>query len=454
MTGSLAHSTATVIAARAVMGVGAAMIMPATLSLLTATFPRRERARAITLWTATSGLAIAAGPLLAGRLLESHAWGFTFLINVPVAGVAVLAALALVPPSRAAVASRLDLVGGLLSIVFLASLVYMIIEGPRFGWGAAAIGAAVLAGLGLAGFVAWELRHPRPLLDVRRFTDRAFAGANLAVTLFFLAAFGSIYYLTQHLQFVLGYGPLATGVRLLPLAGAVFAGAAVTGVLTPRAGMKVTVIVGMALGTAGILLLTRVGDGSGYGDFLAPLLLLGLAIGLSVSPCTDAIMGAFPEKQLGVGGAVNDTSLELGGSLGIAILGSILAGSYTSGIDAAVGGRLPARAATRPARPSAAPSPWPGRSPLPGRPRPSYGRPTTRSRTPSRTPAWSAASSSAPARSSSPCCCPAGAGPPPRARPRTTCGRRCPPERPQRGEGPGGPPSARSGRARRRERPL
>jgi MFS family permease len=254
VTGSLAHSTATVIAARAVMGAGAAMIMPATLSLLTATFPRRERARAITVWTATSGLAIAAGPLLAGRLLEGHAWGFTFLINVPVAGVAVLAALALVPPSRAAVSGRLDLVGGLLSIVFLASLVYMIIEGPRFGWGATAIGAAFLAGLGLAGFVAWELRHPRPILDVRRFTDRAFAGANLAVMLFFLAAFGSIYYLTQHLQFVLGYGPLATGVRLLPLAGAVFAGAAGTGVLTSLVGGVIlgigTVVVALLLPSA------------------------------------------------------------------------------------------------------------------------------------------------------------------------------------------------------------
>lgn len=345
VTGSLAHSTAAVIAARAVMGVGAAMIMPATLSLLTATFPPRERPRAITAWTATSGLAIAAGPLLAGRLLEGHSWGLTFLINVPVAVVAMVAALALVPPSRADVRGRLDLVGGLLSILFLASLVYMIIEGPRFGWGTGAVTAAVLAAVGLAGFVAWELRHPRPILDVRRFGDRAFAGANLAVLLFFLAAFGSIYYLTQHLQFVLGYGPLATGVRLLPLAGAVFAGAAATGVLTPRLGMKTTVLVGMALGTAGILLLTRVGDGSGYADFLAPLLLLGAAIGLSVSPCTDAIMGAFPDEQLGVGGAVNDTSLELGGSLGIAILGSVLAGSYTTGLNSAVAGRLPARAA-------------------------------------------------------------------------------------------------------------
>jgi EmrB/QacA subfamily drug resistance transporter len=344
VTGSLVHDTAGVIIARGVMGVGAAMIMPATLSLLTATFPRRERARAITVWTATSGLAIAAGPLLAGWLLESHAWGSTFLINLPVAGAAMLAALVFVPPSRAGGRERLDLVGGLLSVIFLASLVYMIIEGPRFGWGTSAITAAVISATGLAAFVGWELRHPRPILDVRRFGHRAFAGANLAVTLFFLAAFGSIYYLTQHLQFVLGYGPLATGVRLLPLAGAVFAGAAITGLLTPRVGMKVTVVLGMALGTTGILLLTRVHDGSGYTAFLAPLLLLGVAIGLSVSPCTDAIMGAFPEKQLGVGGAVNDTSLELGGSLGIAILGSILAGSYTSGLTSAVGGRLPAPA--------------------------------------------------------------------------------------------------------------
>jgi len=341
VTGSLVHSTAGVIIARGVMGAGAAMIMPATLSLLTATFPRRERARAITVWTATSGLAIAAGPLLAGWLLESHAWGSTFLINVPVAGAAMLAALVFVPPSRAGGRERLDLVGGLLSIIFLASLVYMIIEGPRFGWGTAAITAAVISAAGLAAFVGWELRHPRPILDVRRFGHRAFAGANLAVALFFLAAFGSIYYLTQHLQFVLGYGPLATGVRLLPLAGAVFAGAVSTGLLTPRIGMKVTVVLGMALGTTGILLLTRVHDGSGYTAFLAPLLLLGVAIGLSVSPCTDAIMGAFPEKQLGVGGAVNDTSLELGGSLGIAILGSILAGTYTSGLTSAVGDRLP-----------------------------------------------------------------------------------------------------------------
>ncbi|MFF7094802.1 MFS transporter [Streptomyces rubradiris] len=343
--GYLADSAATVIAARAVMGVGAALIMPATLSLLAATFPRAERAKAITLWTATAGLAIAAGPVVAGALLRDHGWSSTFLINVPVAAVALIAAFVLVPPSKAGHHDRIDYVGGVLSVIWTAALVYMIIEGPHFGWGAKAIGAAVVAGVGLVVFVLWELRHPRPILDVRRFTARRFAGSNLAVALFFLAVFGAFYYLTQHLQFVLGYDALQTGVRMLPLAGAVFVGSALTALLTPRVGMKWTVGAGMAGGTVALALLTRVDAGSGYGDFVAPLIILGLAIGLALSPCTDAIMGAFPESELGVGGAVNDTSLELGGSLGIAILGSLLATSYSDHLsDATKGSKLPASA--------------------------------------------------------------------------------------------------------------
>ncbi|MFD6497822.1 MFS transporter [Streptomyces sp. NPDC060188] len=343
--GSLVGSSAGVIAARAVMGVGAALIMPATLSLLAATFPRAERAKAIVLWTATAGLAIAAGPLVAGALLEHHGWSSTFLINVPVAVLAVVGALVLVPPSRAAHRHRIDYVGGLLSVVWIGSLVYMIIEGPHFGWGVKAVSAAVVAGAGLLLFVLWELRHPRPVVDVRRFTQRRFAGSNLAVALFFLAVFGAFYYLTQHLQFVLGYDALDTGVRMLPLAGAVFVGSALTGYLTPRVGMRITVTAGMVGGTAALALLTRVDAASSYGDFVLPLVILGLAIGLALSPCTDAIMGAFPEAELGVGGAVNDTSLELGGSLGIAILGSVLAGSYSSHLaDATAGGKLPADA--------------------------------------------------------------------------------------------------------------
>lgn len=343
--GSLVGSATGVITARAVMGVGAALIMPATLSLLAATFPRAERAKAITLWTATAGLAIAAGPLVAGALLENHGWASTFLINVPIAALAVIGALVLVPPSKAGHHDRIDYVGGLLSVAWIAALVYMIIEGPHFGWGVKAVTAAVAAGLGLVLFVGWELRHPRPVLDVRRFTQRRFAGSNLAVALFFLAVFGAFYYLTQHLQFVLGYDALDTGLRMLPLAGAVFVGSALTGYLTPRVGMKVTVTAGMVGGTASLALLSQVDSGSSYGDFVAPLVVLGLAIGLALSPCTDAIMGAFPEAELGVGGAVNDTSLELGGSLGIAILGSLLSTSYAAHLaDATNGSKLSAGA--------------------------------------------------------------------------------------------------------------
>ncbi|WP_395573508.1 MFS transporter [Streptomyces sp. BK79] len=342
--GSLVDETGLVIAARAIMGVGAAVVMPATLSLLVAVFPKGERARAITAWTATSGLAIAVGPLVAGRLLEDHAWGSTFLVNVPIAVAAVVGALVLVPPSRAAGMGRIDYVGGLLSIVSVGSLVYASIEGPHFGWGAGPVAAAVVAGVGLVVFVWWELRHPHPMLDVRRFLSRPFSGSMVAVLFFFFGTYGAIYYATQFLQFVLGYGALETGVRLLPLAGAVFVGAAVTGRLTPKLGVKAMVGSGMVIGTVGVFLLVLIEKDSGYADFLAPMLLLGLAIGLSVSPATDTIMGSFPESELGVAGGANDTALELGGSLGIAVLGSLLGTAYRDELAGLVGDRLPAAA--------------------------------------------------------------------------------------------------------------
>jgi EmrB/QacA subfamily drug resistance transporter len=342
--GSLVHSTASVIAARAVMGIGAAIIMPSTLSLLVAIFPRRERARAITAWTATSGLAVALGPLLAGWLLEGHSWHSVFLMNVPIAAVAVVAALVLVPPSRAANYGRTDIIGGLLSVVTVGALVYMIIEGPHFGWGAAAITAAAVAGAGLAAFVAWELRFPNPMLKLRMFRDRGLAGATIAVLLFFLATFGTVFYIPQEFQFVMGYSPLATGARLLPLAAGVFAGAAVTGWLTRQLGLKIVVPAGMALGAAAIFLLTRVADQTGYLGYWPALALLGVAIGLAASPATDRIMAAFPEAELGVGGGVNDTAIELGAALGIAILGSALSTSYKNTVTPLLAGHLPAGA--------------------------------------------------------------------------------------------------------------
>lgn len=343
--GSLVDSTAGVIATRTEMGISAAVVMPATLSLLTATFPRAERARAIAAWTATAGLSIVLGPLLAGLLLERYSWSATFLINVPFVVVSIVAALALVPPSKAPHSSRVDLVGGLLSIVSLAALVYMIIEGPQFGWGPGAVSAAVIAGVGLTCFAGWELRQSRPILDVRRFRQRGFTGSAIAVALFFLGGFGGIYCLALHLQFVLGYDPLDTGVRLLPLAAAVTAGALVTARLSPVLGTKIMVTGGLLLASVGLFLLARVDDGSGYGTFVGPLVVTGFAVGLSVAPCTATIMGNFPEADLGVGGGVNNTSLQVGGALGIAIFGSLLATSYESDLgSSAVAQQLPGQA--------------------------------------------------------------------------------------------------------------
>ncbi|MFF7718466.1 MFS transporter [Streptomyces luteogriseus] len=342
--GSMVDETSLVIGARAIMGIGAAVVMPATLSLVVATFPRSERAKAITAWAATSGVAVAVGPLVSGWLLEDHAWGSTFLINVPIAVLAVFGALALVPPSKAEGMGRIDYVGGLLSIVTVGSLIYAAIEGPHAGWGVGPVTAAVVAGVGLVAFVAWELRHPHPMLDVRKFALRPFSGSMLAVMFFFFGMFAVIYYATQFLQFVLGYGALDTGVRLLPLGGAVFLGSALTGVLAPKLGVRVMAVTGMAVGTAGMFLLTQIDKGSTYGDFLAPLMMLGLALGLAISPATDTIMGSFPESELGVGGGVNDTALELGGALGIAVLGSLLGTAYRDELTDLVGNRLPGEA--------------------------------------------------------------------------------------------------------------
>lgn len=330
--GSLADTTAAVIAARMVMGAGAAIIMPATLSLLVATFPRAERARAIAIWAATSGLAIALGPLLAGWLLESSSWNSTFLINVPIAAIAAVGALALVPPSKAGGRGAIDWVGGLLSVITVGGLVYAIIDGFHFGISSWTIISGLGSIVGAVLFVAWELEHPRPLLDVRKLADRTVGGASLAVLMLFLTAFGIIYTVAQQFQFVLAYSPLETGIKLLPLAVAVSIGAVGGGRLVGRLGLRSTIASGMAIAALGALCLMLVDAGSGYDIFLVSLVLTGLGIGIALSPATDAIMGGFPEHELGAAGGLNDTAIEFGGSLGIAVVGSVLASSYKDGI--------------------------------------------------------------------------------------------------------------------------
>ncbi|WP_422395870.1 MFS transporter [Rhodococcus sovatensis] len=331
--GSLAESAGEVVAWRLLMGIGAALIMPATLSLLVVTFPKAERARAIAIWAATSGLGIALGPLLAGSVLQSSSWHATFLMNVPVVIIAIVASLALVPPSRVVDASRTDWFGGVLSIVLVGGSVYAIIDGLHGGWGTAPIAAAVSAIGAAIVFVWWERRHPHPLLNVRRLSDRKVGGSLLSVGLLFLAAFGTIYFVAQHLQFVFLYGPLETGIRLLPLAFAVTLGSIVSGRLLPIVGERALIVAGMALAAAGILILTQIDDTAGYGWFALSISILGLGMGAAEPPATDAIMGGFDESELGSAGGINDTAIEFGGALGIALLGSVLASGYTAGFD-------------------------------------------------------------------------------------------------------------------------
>lgn len=326
--GSLADSAVDVVVARIVMGVGAAVIMPATLSLLVAMFPSHERARAIAAWAATSGLAIALGPLLAGWLLEWNSWGSTFLINVPIAALAAVASLVLVPASRAEGLTRIDWIGGALSVAAVGGIVYAIIEGFHFGWAGSALVALVGSVVAAAVFVAWELRCPRPLLDLRRVADRTVGSACLAVLLLFLVTFGVIYFVAQQFQFVLGYAPLETGLRLLPLAVTVSLGAALSGRLAPRFGARLAVAGGTIAAAAGVLVLAILDLSAGYPPFLTSLLLVGFGIGLATPPSTDLIMGGFPEDDLGAAGGLNDTAVEFGGSLGIALLGSVLATTY------------------------------------------------------------------------------------------------------------------------------
>ena len=330
--GSLADSTTAVVAARMIMGVGAATIMPATLSLLVATFPKAERARAVAVWAATTGLAIALGPLLAGMLLEQFSWHSTFLINVPISVLAAAGVLVLVPPSRADGFGRIDWVGGALSVLAVGLLVYAVIDGFHFGWGTGPVAAAVGATVALAAFVGWEARHPNPLLEVGKLREPLVGGSALSVGTLMFVAFGAIYFVTQQFQFVLGFGPLETGLRLLPLAVAVSAGSMLSSWISRRFGIRVTIVVGLLVAGSGVLSTTFVDGTSGYANYVALLVLLGAGIGMAAPPATDALMGSFDEDDLGAAGGLNDTAMELGGALGIAVLGSVLATGFKDSI--------------------------------------------------------------------------------------------------------------------------
>jgi EmrB/QacA subfamily drug resistance transporter len=342
--GSIASAFATsagmLIATRSIMGVGGALIMPATLSLLTNLFTDpRERARAIGVWAGVSGIGIAVGPMLGGWLLEHFSWGSVFLINVPVVLVALPAGYFLLPNSRADDGPRLDLLGAVLSIVGLVSLVWGIIEAPSKGWtDTMVLGAFGLGTIAMAVFVWWQTTTDHPMLDVRFFKNRRFTAANVAVTLTFFAMFGSMFVLTQYMQFVLGYSPLAAGVRSVPLALMLILVAPISTKFVDRLGTKLVVAGGLGTVALGLFVASTATPELGYGRVLPAQLLLGLGIALAMAPATESIMGSLPKEKAGVGSAMNDTTRQVGGALGVAIIGSVFSSQYAPSITAKLGG--------------------------------------------------------------------------------------------------------------------
>lgn len=332
----LAGSASTLIAARCVMGVGAAFVMPATLSILTNVFTDpRERAKAIGSWAAVGGLGVALGPVLGGWLLEHFFWGSAFLVNLPVVAVLLVTGALLVPTSRDPETPPLDIVGALLSIAGLGSLVWAIIEGGEQGWTArptiVGFGIAVTA---LVAFAAWEISSEHPMLDLDFFRNRRFTAASLSVVLAYFALFGTMFLLSQVLQFVLGYSSLAAGVRLLPFALAMVVVSPVSVKLVQVFGTKVIVSVGLTMAAGGLLWLASVEFGDTYRAFWPAMIVLGAGVALTWAPTTEAIMGSLPPAKAGVGSAVNDTVREVGGALGVAVLGSLVAGRYGRAMQA------------------------------------------------------------------------------------------------------------------------
>lgn len=348
--GSFASSPGQLIAARAAMGIGAALIFPATLAILANVFTNAsERAKAIGIWTAVTGAAVALGPITGGFLLEHFWWGSVLLVNLPISGLAFVLGRRFVPDSRDPAAPRLDLAGLGLSIGAVTSLVYTIVEAPRHGWTSTetVAGFAVAAVL-LVAFVRWEQRVETPMLDVSIFSNARFSAASLSVTLAFFALFGFIFMVTQYLQFVKGYGTLAAGVRTVPFAVAVGIASPISAKLAARIGSKVVVAGGLLSMAGGFLVAHATNASTHYSVIVVAMAFMGGGLGLTTAPATESIMGSLPPEKAGVGSAVNDTTRELGGTLGVAVVGSLMTSVYAARLTTSLSGQaLPPAAAAK-----------------------------------------------------------------------------------------------------------
>lgn len=337
--GALATDSTQLIAARAVMGLGAAFVMPATLSILTNVFPAHERAKAIAIWAGISGGGAALGPIASGLLLEHYGWNSVFLINLPIVAFALVAGWFLVPKSSDPSHAPLDFVGAGLSIVALSTLVYAIIEAPIHGWGSATTLATFAAAVALlVAFGVWEARCKDPMLQLGFFKDRRFSVSSGGITLVFFAMFGVLFLVSQYLQLVLGYGPLESGIRMLPMSIVMMFLAPLTPRFVRRLGANVVAGTGLVLVAAGLGLFSVIGIDTGYAFLLTSLCVLAAGMALTMSPMTTELMASVPPAKAGVGSAMNDTTRELGGALGVALLGSLVTSQYAASMTSALSG--------------------------------------------------------------------------------------------------------------------
>jgi EmrB/QacA subfamily drug resistance transporter len=330
------------IIARACMGVGAAAIMPSTLSILTNVFTTdRDRARAIGIWSGTTGLGVAIGPILGGFLLDHFWWGSVFLINVPIAIAGLIATLWLVPNSCNGLSKRPDPLGALLSMTGLGLWLWAIIEAPNRSWTSPlTLGALGGGAVATAAFVWWERRCDHPMLPLAFFRNRRFSAAISSLALVLFALLGMFFLMTQYLQFSLGFSPLQTGLRVAPIALVLLVAAPLSVLLarSRRLGTKPVVGGGMLLIAVGLGLLSRTSVQSTYTDLLPAFLLIGIGVGLALAPSTESVMGSLPAAEAGVGSATDDTALQIGGALGVGVLGTLLNAHYRSQMSAFLSG--------------------------------------------------------------------------------------------------------------------
>ncbi len=343
LAGGFGRSGGELVAARAVMGLGAALIFPATLSLLTSVFTERsERARAIGLWGATTGVGIALGPIVGGWLLEHFSWSSVFFALAPVAGLAAVLVAFQVPTSRDPTAPRADWAGVSLSTTAMVVLTYTVIEAPTYVWIAprtlAGFGASLLLGV---LFVLQERRTAAPMLDVALFRNLRFTAASGAVAITFFSLMGFIFVITLYFQFLKGYGALSTGIRLLPVATTV----GVTSVLGTRVavrhGTKGVVAAGLICLAIGLAWASTSSTSTSYLQIAATMVFIGSGIGLTSAPATESIMGAVSAARAGIGSAINDATRILGGTIGVAVIGSIYTSLYATRLARSLPATLP-----------------------------------------------------------------------------------------------------------------